>query len=393
MISILENVSKLTISNSSANVRSNTNQNFSTLTSSNNSLSHVDQIKLKKSQRHSISDIAQETKQRYGSVDTGNVCDICKKIKFTNSSVGRVCFSCKSRCCIRCSVKYITKTKEIWMCSDCKKKQDELLQTTFLKRKKNPTEVMPANETGHVNPTSSKRQLPNLSRIKQLSQDESSSLAHEQSPLNTTNSLARKPGRLKMVLVKQASLTNPPNYFKEPTEPNFLPNSTSNKHASTQELNKHLSSDNFYSSPGSSISMISRSKAERIADPTLLYKVSRSSSQKNSSSNLSQLAQVDIDESSMYQREKSLNALLKEKEMQQQEVPIKATQLQHGTSLAHKTLEEIQSKLEELNVSGENSSLDRPTKVRKQPVLPALPVDTSTIKHRLLAELKQRSIN
>ena len=91
--------------------RSNTNQNFNALTSRNNSLLYNDQIKFKKSQRHSISDIAQEIKQRYGSVDTGNVCDVCKKIKFTNSSVGRICFSCKSRCCVRCSLKYISKTK------------------------------------------------------------------------------------------------------------------------------------------------------------------------------------------------------------------------------------------------------------------------------------------
>ena len=65
----------------------------------------------KGSQRHSINDIAQEVKQRYGSIDTGNVCDLCKKTKFSNGGVGHVCFNCKARCCVRCAFKYTTKTK------------------------------------------------------------------------------------------------------------------------------------------------------------------------------------------------------------------------------------------------------------------------------------------
>lgn len=62
-------------------------------------------------QCHSISDIANEAKQRYGSIDTGNLCDICKKTKFTYSGAGHICFSCKLRCCVRCAFKYTTKTK------------------------------------------------------------------------------------------------------------------------------------------------------------------------------------------------------------------------------------------------------------------------------------------
>ena len=62
-------------------------------------------------QCHSISDIADQVKQRYGSIDTGNLCDICKKTKFTYSGAGHICFSCKLRCCIRCAFKYTTKTK------------------------------------------------------------------------------------------------------------------------------------------------------------------------------------------------------------------------------------------------------------------------------------------
>ena len=63
-------------------------------------------------QYHSISDIAQSVKQRYGSVDTGHLCDVCKKTKFaTAGSNGNTCFSCKCRCCARCAFKYNTKTK------------------------------------------------------------------------------------------------------------------------------------------------------------------------------------------------------------------------------------------------------------------------------------------
>ena len=62
-------------------------------------------------ERHSINDIAQEVKQRYGSIDTGNVCDLCKKTKFSNGGVGHVCFNCKARCCVRCAFRYTTKAK------------------------------------------------------------------------------------------------------------------------------------------------------------------------------------------------------------------------------------------------------------------------------------------
>ena len=65
----------------------------------------------KGSERHSINDIAQEVKQRYGSIDTGNVCDLCKKTKFSNGGVGHVCFNCKARCCVRCAFRYTTKAK------------------------------------------------------------------------------------------------------------------------------------------------------------------------------------------------------------------------------------------------------------------------------------------
>ena len=76
------------------------------------SLDNRNRSNLKSTQRHSINDIAEETKQRYGSVDTGNLCDLCKKIKFANGS-GHTCFNCKSRCCIRCAFKYTTKNKVI----------------------------------------------------------------------------------------------------------------------------------------------------------------------------------------------------------------------------------------------------------------------------------------
>jgi len=88
------------------------NQNQSNKQQKEREKQHGEQNLLRKgSERHSINDIAQEVKQRYGSIDTGNVCDLCKKTKFTNGGVGHVCFNCKARCCIRCAFRYTTRTK------------------------------------------------------------------------------------------------------------------------------------------------------------------------------------------------------------------------------------------------------------------------------------------
>jgi hypothetical protein len=64
-------------------------------------------------QYQSISDIADEVKQRYEDqqqIDTGILCDLCKKIKFV-TGVGHVCFQCNRQSCVRCSIKYKSKTK------------------------------------------------------------------------------------------------------------------------------------------------------------------------------------------------------------------------------------------------------------------------------------------
>jgi hypothetical protein len=60
----------------------------------------------------SITDIAQEAKQKYGfdTIDTGDICDICKKTKFVNCNA-HVCVYCRLKCCIRCSFRLKTKTK------------------------------------------------------------------------------------------------------------------------------------------------------------------------------------------------------------------------------------------------------------------------------------------
>ena len=60
----------------------------------------------------SITDIAQEAKQKYGfnTIDTGDVCDICKKTKFVNCNA-HICVYCRLKCCIRCSFRLKTKTK------------------------------------------------------------------------------------------------------------------------------------------------------------------------------------------------------------------------------------------------------------------------------------------
>jgi len=69
----------------------------------------------KSKQYHSITDIADEVKQRYDDqqqIDTGILCDLCKKIKFV-TGIGHVCFQCNRHACVRCSIKYKTKTKVI----------------------------------------------------------------------------------------------------------------------------------------------------------------------------------------------------------------------------------------------------------------------------------------
>ena len=97
------------------------------------------------SQRHSISDIAQTVKQKYGadSLDTGDVCDLCKVTKFTSAhSGGRVCSACKSRCCLRCSLRFSVAVAAqtggvggqhsrqlLWICVECKRKQDEIMRS------------------------------------------------------------------------------------------------------------------------------------------------------------------------------------------------------------------------------------------------------------------------
>jgi len=78
---------------------------------------------------HSITDLSAESKQRYGSVDTGRSCDVCARTKFTHAGSGHTCFDCKRRCCVKCAYRYTTKTKQFWSCADCKRRQDALLRS------------------------------------------------------------------------------------------------------------------------------------------------------------------------------------------------------------------------------------------------------------------------
>lgn len=110
------------------------------------------------SQRHSISDIAQTVKQRYGaeSLDTGAVCDLCKVTKFTSTHTGgRVCSACKLRCCLRCSLRFsvpislsnssghIQQRQLLWICVECKRKQDEIMKSSEW-----PTQVLKSLTSG-----------------------------------------------------------------------------------------------------------------------------------------------------------------------------------------------------------------------------------------------------
>lgn len=95
--------------------RRNTFNNTNNLTNNSNNFESSTGNRSNLQQCHSIMDIAQECKQRYGSVDTGSVCEICKKTKFTHIGAGHACFNCKARCCVKCAYKYTSKTKVIFL--------------------------------------------------------------------------------------------------------------------------------------------------------------------------------------------------------------------------------------------------------------------------------------
>lgn len=61
----------------------------------------------------SITDIAEEIKQKYSphGLNTGDLCDICKKTKFVSNTNAHACVYCKLKCCIRCSFRLKTNTK------------------------------------------------------------------------------------------------------------------------------------------------------------------------------------------------------------------------------------------------------------------------------------------
>ncbi len=82
---------------------------------STNNTSNSNNNNSKSKHYHSINDIADEVKQRYDDqqqIDTGILCELCKKIKFV-TGIGHVCFQCNRQSCVRCSIKYKTKTKVI----------------------------------------------------------------------------------------------------------------------------------------------------------------------------------------------------------------------------------------------------------------------------------------
>ena len=92
-------------------------KNFNVLSSSSSkqnkkSFDSINNLKVSTTHQ-SITDIAQEVKQKYSSdcLNTGDFCDICKKTKFINNNNAHLCVYCKLKCCLRCSFKLKTKTK------------------------------------------------------------------------------------------------------------------------------------------------------------------------------------------------------------------------------------------------------------------------------------------
>ena len=259
----------------------------------------------------------------------------------------------------------------MWACLDCKKKQEAILKSdqwlnSPVLNKKNYTsdyilnkgafkiinssnfnEIDSQNDYNNDGDDavgnsreSNKRVLPKLNKnFKQTSVDQIETnekfhiikeLCGQNDPLYETNTFTTLPKSnlrksLKQPLIKQASLNNPPIYFQNlnsdyfQDESSLYENSTSN-----QELRKATSSflvknnnlnNECFSSPSSSISKLhtSRSslnrKSERLQDPVLMFKNRNSSTNSTSRLNVSNadLDDANVDELTLYDREKNLN--------------------------------------------------------------------------------------
>lgn len=277
------------------------------------------------------------------------------------------------------------------MCLICKKKQDDLIQSTISSKK-----ISSKIEIGQGNHANAKRKLPNLIHIKQLSQDESSTRYHD-TVTNLTNKsensskLVPKSRRISMSLKKQISLTNQPGYLKDLNEINECQQSQSSKHSSNQELKNNSTSEILYSSPSSSISQIDSSlKKEEINDPSAIFESSRHSQQIDNNLSFMKLTKTDCDTN------KNSHHVL------QKNIKVKKYQTHTNNSIelddlpknsVDKNFQEKEKKGQELKIYEEKLIFGEMVKTKKQPTLPILPVDKIAIKNKLLSELKQRSLN
>lgn len=235
-----------------------------------------------------------------------------------------------------------------------------------------------------------------------MSQDESSTGHHETDSILTnrwenSSKPIQKSDRISMSLIKQTSLTNQPCYLKDFNEINVLKKKISNKHSSNQELKNYLISEISFSSDSSSISHInsSCSNAERIIDPSTIFRVTRDSNQINSIPNLTKLNKIDSDKALVYKNENSVNILQKNKEVQNHEThnnnSTKSDDLHKLKNSVDKTFQEKQKKGQELNMFDEKFILAEKTK--KHPPFPVLLINKSFTKNKLLTEIKQSSLN
>ena len=158
--------------------------------------------------------------------------------------------------------------------------------------------------------------------IKELSESNANCNQNENNSayLNSTT-LPSNRKSLRQSLIKQASLNNP-NYYQHlnndffQDESSLYENSTSNqelrKTTSTSYLVKNANKPAAKPSPSMHISRSSLHNAslkkERLQDPALMFKNRNSSANSNSRLNISSL-DAEVDESTLYSREKSLNMI------------------------------------------------------------------------------------
>jgi hypothetical protein len=281
--------------------------------------------------------------------------------------------------------------KQLWACVECKKKQDAFLKSdqwlnSPVLNKKNFTSdyilnkgafkivncnfnmnpQIDPNETKETSSETKKRILPKLNKnlkqnsvdqlemsekfrmasnttqlIKELS-EESIKLKQFENPItgagSTSSSIIRK--SLKQPLIKQASLNNPPTYFQH-TDNGFFQDESAMYENSTSNQDLKNSTSFQKKNVEAPISRTHNSRnslhKERLQDPMLLFKNRNSSSNRLNISNYD-LNDIDTDESTLYNREKSLNTIARSQSKETKAIGITNRELNSSNELSNPQL-------------------------------------------------------